>query len=102
MKKITREILKQTSHSEGRREFLKYVAMGAAGLSLTAFSAEPDRQTRKKPERRTREEKLRQISSNSYAVNQLFKRQASMEYEAGGDPVEGTLKLMNDVVEALV
>lgn len=26
----------------------------------------------------------------------------ALEYEAGGDPVEGTLKLMNDVVDALV
>ena len=31
-----------------------------------------------------------------------YKGWISLEYEAGGDPVEGTLKLMNDVVEALV
>jgi hypothetical protein len=31
-----------------------------------------------------------------------YKGYISFEYEAGGDPVEGTLKLMNDVVEALV
>jgi sugar phosphate isomerase/epimerase len=31
-----------------------------------------------------------------------YKGYISLEYEAGGDPVEGTLKLMNDVVEALI
>ena len=31
-----------------------------------------------------------------------YKGYISVEYEAGGDPVEGTLKLMDDVVEALV
>lgn len=77
MKKITGEILKQTSHPEGRREFLKYVALGTVGLSLPSFSAEPDQQNKKKTKVRTREEKLRQISSNSYAVNQLFKRRTS-------------------------
>jgi len=30
-----------------------------------------------------------------------YKGYISTEYEAGGDPVEGTLKLLNDVVEAL-
>jgi hydroxypyruvate isomerase len=31
-----------------------------------------------------------------------YKGYISVEYEAGGDPVEGTLKLMDDVVAALV
>ncbi len=31
-----------------------------------------------------------------------YKGYISVEYEAGGDPVEGTLKLMDDVVEALI
>lgn len=31
-----------------------------------------------------------------------YKGYISLEYEAGGDPVEGTLNLMNDVVEALI
>jgi len=31
-----------------------------------------------------------------------YKGYISVEYEAGGDPVEGTLKLMEDVVEALI
>jgi sugar phosphate isomerase/epimerase len=31
-----------------------------------------------------------------------YKGLISFEYEGGGDPVEGTLKLMNDVVDALV
>lgn len=31
-----------------------------------------------------------------------YKGFISFEYEAGGDPVEGTIKLMNDVVDALV
>jgi sugar phosphate isomerase/epimerase len=34
--------------------------------------------------------------------NAGYKGYISFEYEGGGDPVEGTLKLMNDVVEALV
>jgi len=31
-----------------------------------------------------------------------YKGYISTEYEAGGDPVEGTLKLLNDVVDALI
>jgi hypothetical protein len=31
-----------------------------------------------------------------------YKGFISFEYEAGGDPVEGTIKLMNDVADALV
>jgi len=31
-----------------------------------------------------------------------YKGYIALEYEAGGDPVEGTIKLMNDVVNALV
>jgi sugar phosphate isomerase/epimerase len=35
-------------------------------------------------------------------LNKLgYKGYISFEYEAGGDPVEGTLKLMNDVIDAL-
>jgi hydroxypyruvate isomerase len=31
-----------------------------------------------------------------------YKGFISFEYEGGGDPVDGTLKLMNDVVDTLV
>ena len=34
--------------------------------------------------------------------NAGYKGMISTEYEGGGDPVEGTLKLLNDVVDALV
>ena len=30
-----------------------------------------------------------------------YKGYVSVEYEGGGDPVEGTLKLMEDVVEGI-
>lgn len=31
-----------------------------------------------------------------------YKGYISLEYEGGGDPVEGTLKLMEDVVDAMI
>ncbi|MGQ9619961.1 MAG: sugar phosphate isomerase/epimerase family protein [Bacteroidales bacterium] len=77
MKKISKEILQMASYLKGRREFIRYAALGAAGLTIPAFSAETGQQGRKKTKARTREEKLKQISSNSYAVNQLFSRRAT-------------------------
>ncbi len=77
MKKESEEILRMTSYSTGRREFLKYATAGAVGVTLPAIPASEIQQKSKKQKVRTRAEKLKQISSNSYAVNQLFKRRTA-------------------------
>ncbi len=77
MKKESKEILRMTAVAEGRREFLKYAAAGAVGMTLPVIPASGAGQTPKKQKPRSRAEKLKQISSNSYAVNQLFKRRTT-------------------------
>ena len=62
--------------SIGRRYFLKSAGAGAisiAGMGILS-SAEPAEQ--KKVVKRTKKERLLQMASNSYAVNQLFKRRS--------------------------
>jgi hypothetical protein len=57
-----------------RRNFLKsagVVVIGVAGMGTRASAKPSDAE---KKVRRSRDERLKQIASNSYAVNQLFKR----------------------------
>ena len=57
-----------------RRSFLKSAGIGAFGMAGMGplSSAKPAEETKKLL--RTREERLKQMASNSYAVNRLFKR----------------------------
>lgn len=74
MKKANQKFLKETSHLNGRRDFIKSAAIGALGIAGLGIKF-PDNETAdKKPKTRTREEKLKNMASNSYAVNALFKR----------------------------
>lgn len=62
------------SASIQRRRFLKSAGMGVVGVAGlgTLSSAMPVNTEKKTP--RTKDERLKQMASNSYAVNQLFKR----------------------------
>lgn len=79
MKSLNEKIIKKTSQTNGRRNFLKSAAlsvMGVAGLGMYI----PDYEIKeKKPKIRTRTEKLKSMASNSYAVNQLFKRRTTQQ-----------------------
>ena len=54
----------------GRRNFLKSAGIGAIGVAGIGLLASADPISKKKPVRRSKEELLRQLASNSYAVNQ--------------------------------
>lgn len=65
----------------GRRSFLKATGAGMIGVAgLGIISCATDSKE-KKALVRTREERLKQMASNSYAVNALFKRRASSRAE---------------------
>lgn len=61
----------------GRRGFLKSAAAGAIGVAGSGILPSSGLIPEEEPARRTREERLQQIASNSYAVNQLFKRRTT-------------------------
>jgi sugar phosphate isomerase/epimerase len=77
MKKINEQLSEEALNDRNRRNFLKYAALGAAGISLQPFNLSENVSEKKKPKTRTRAEKLKSIASNSYAVNQLFKRRST-------------------------
>lgn len=57
----------------GRRNFLKSAGIGAIGVAGIGILTSSAPVSKKKPVKRTKEERLKQMASNSYAVNQLFK-----------------------------
>src|SRR5512137_2885822 len=57
----------------GRRNFLKSAGIGAIGVAGIGLLTSSAPVVKKKPVKRTKEERLKQMASNSYAVNQLFK-----------------------------
>ncbi len=59
-----------------RRDFLKTLSIGTIGAASMGFTFTSIESSEKKQRLRTRDEKLKQMASNSYAVNQLFKRRA--------------------------
>jgi len=79
MKKINEEILKETLHDTNRRGFIKTAGLGALGISGLGFSTFQKEAGKKKQKARTRAEKLKSMASNSYAVNQLFKRRVTQQ-----------------------
>lgn len=79
MKKINEEAIKEVSGSRNRRDFLKSAAIGAMGVAGLGFSLPEERTGQGNPMARTREERLKSMASNSYAVNQLFRRRVSAQ-----------------------
>ena len=77
MDRIKEQVMELRSPGMGRRDFLKSAGKGivytAAGGAL--LTASPKNVT--KVYQKTQEERLKQIASNSYAVNQLFKRRTA-------------------------
>ena len=57
-----------------RRNFIKSAGLGITGIAAYGMSSSVIPSLTDVSVPRTREERLKQISSNSYAVNQLFKR----------------------------
>ena len=74
MKSTKEKINNEIPSSNGRRNFLKTAAFGAIGVTGLGLPLTEIENARKKQKIRTRTEKLKSIASNSYAVNQLFKR----------------------------
>jgi sugar phosphate isomerase/epimerase len=77
MKKISEEILKETARAEGRRNFLKSVAIGSVGIAGMGFTPPGDLQFENRVAPPTSGDKLSRMASNSYAVNQLFRRRTN-------------------------
>jgi len=79
MKRINEQIIKEASQDQGRRNFLKSVAVGALGVAGLGFSLSAIDVSEKKPKVRTRSERIKQMASNSYAVNQLYRRRPNQQ-----------------------
>jgi sugar phosphate isomerase/epimerase len=79
MKKISEQIVIEASPDKTRRNFLKTVGVGVGALSIPGlgFSIPESGVNKKEPKVRSKEEKLKSMASNSYAVNQLFKKRVS-------------------------
>jgi hypothetical protein len=66
--------IKMKSSTLGRRDFLKSAGVGMVGVASIGILPSAEQTKEKKLKKRTKEERLKQMASNSYAVNQLFKR----------------------------
>lgn len=79
MKKNNEQLIHADSPTDGRRTFLKTVALGAAGVAGMGFSGVTGHENKNgnEPYLQTRSEKLKRLASNSYAVNQLFRRRSN-------------------------
>jgi hypothetical protein len=58
----------------GRRSFLKSAGAGMIGVAGIGILPSTEQGIEKKVIKRTREDRVKQMASNSYAVNQLFKK----------------------------
>jgi sugar phosphate isomerase/epimerase len=74
MKTTSEQIIKKLSSDNGRRDFIKSAALGAMGITGLGMTFARDETGDKKSKVRSRDEKLKSMASNSYAVNILFKR----------------------------
>ncbi len=79
MKKSERQTVIQSTIESSRRNFLKTAAIGGLGIAGMGLSIPESEGNIKKEKVRTREEKMKSMASNSYAVNQLFKRRISSQ-----------------------
>jgi sugar phosphate isomerase/epimerase len=72
--------MKKESLTNGRRHFLKSVALGSLGVAGLNFTLAEDKINKNVLPARTRSQRLTSMASNSYAVNQLFKRRPNSRY----------------------
>ncbi len=79
MKRSNEGIVKEESKNQGRRNFLKTAGVGALGIAGYGFSLPKSDAVKTESKIRTRAERLKQMSSNSYAVNRLFKRRGTQQ-----------------------
>ncbi len=77
MKKINEQIIRELSCVNGRRNFIKSSVLGALGVAGMGMKIPEGETGGKKPKVRSTSEKLKSMASNSYAVNQLFKRRVA-------------------------
>jgi len=90
MKSDNELLNEEVFRSKDRRNFLKTAfigTLGAAGLGLSLSESEAGK---KKPKVRTRNERLKSMASNSFAVNQLFRRRQMQQRRE--NPVTTQLK----------
>ena len=77
MNRIEEQLIESFPQDVGRREFLKSAGKGIVGATVVSAIASNCTKHEKRQLHRSEEERLGQIASNSYAVNQLFKRRAA-------------------------
>jgi len=77
MDKIKEQVMDTQSTGVGRRKFLKTAGIGLLGAAAMGATLTTSKNNGEKLIERTKEERLKQIASNSYAVNQLLKRRTT-------------------------
>jgi len=77
MKKTVEPNTSEPHTLQDRRSFLKTATVGTLGIAGLGFTLPADNISETKLKVRTRDDKLRQLASNSYAVNQLFSRRTN-------------------------
>jgi sugar phosphate isomerase/epimerase len=80
MKKSSNEKEENSSNSRNRRSFLKTLGAGAVLTAGYGFSTDEKQKINKQITIRTKEEKLKKMASNSYAVNRLFKTRRTQSH----------------------
>jgi len=90
MRRINKQIMKEKLQNQTRRNFLKTAAVGTIGISGLGFAIpEGDTEVKvKKQKSRTRTDRLKQMASNSYAVNQLFMRRTNPQRTVSPETVQ--------------
>ena len=68
--------INRSSNYRGRRDFIKSVSAGAIGLAGAGITLPKAETGQYKTKARTREEKMKSMAANSYAVNAIFKRRS--------------------------
>jgi sugar phosphate isomerase/epimerase len=90
MKSTDELVNEEIYRSKNRRDFLKTTVIGTLGVAALGLSASESEASKKKPKVRTRTERLKSIASNSFAVNQLFRRRQMQQRQE--NPVVAKLK----------
>jgi sugar phosphate isomerase/epimerase len=76
MGKFVKQNIETESSAIGRRSFIKSAGAGMIGVAGIGLVTSATISNEEKSAVRTREERLKQMASNSYAVNRLFKRRS--------------------------
>jgi hypothetical protein len=88
MGKNKKQIKETRSSVIGRRNFLKSAGIGMIGIAGMGLVPSVKQSLEEKPVKRTKEERLKQIASNSYAVNQLFKKRTNLDRQERPDDIQ--------------